>query len=97
MAANEHLSGARGDSEASRNSFPGTSGDVTPKKHTKCLKRVGKSCKSGQLCCYCFKCKATDCQILTDSSYFVQKLKGAARMLPVSGFHCTKVDNYLEK
>jgi len=46
MAANEHLSGARGDSEASRNSFPGTSGDVTSKKHTKCLKRVGKSCKS---------------------------------------------------
>ncbi|XP_065058754.1 mitochondrial inner membrane protease ATP23 homolog [Rhopilema esculentum] len=37
---------ARGDSDASKSNFPGSSGNVSTKIHTKCMQRAEKSCRS---------------------------------------------------
>ena len=47
MAAEFNPDTARGDSDASRRNFPGSSGESSSKIHTKCLKRAEKSCRAG--------------------------------------------------
>ena len=56
MADDQHVSSPRGDSEASRKNFPGSSSaETSSRKHMKCLKRAEKSCSSGYLLLFSYR------------------------------------------